>query len=328
VKVVHFDEPGSPEVLRLSEVPKPEIKKDEILIRVDFAGINRPDIVQRQGNYPPPPGHSAILGLEVSGMIEELGVQAADNFKIGDKVAALVDGGGYAEYCVANVLQTFKIPNGLTLEQAASIPECFFTAWSNLIKTGNVKSNHEVLIHGGTSGVGLASIQILKLMKCKIYTTVGNDEKKKFCEKIGVDNIINYRKDDFFEKIKNSKNFKGLDLILDIVGAEYVMKNINLLNIEGKLINIAFQNGSKVELNLIKVMLKRLTITGSTLRIRTKYYKNEILKDLTRNIFPYFENNSIKCYIDSIYSINDIVKAHNYFEKGKHIGKVLLKIGG
>ena len=327
MKFVHYDEPGNPEVLRLSQKELPQIKEDELLIKVYFAGINRPDIVQRQGNYPPPPGHSKVLGLEISGVIEKQG-SLVKNFSVGDKIAALVDGGGYAEYCVANVLQTFKIPKNLSFEEAAGIPECFFTAWSNLVKTGQVKDNQQVLIHGGTSGVGLACIQILKLLKCKIFTTVGSNEKKIFCKKIGVDNIINYKESDFYEEIKKSKNFKGLNLILDIIGADYVMKNIDLLSIEGKLINIAFQKSSKVELNLIKVMLKRLIITGSTLRIRSKYYKNEILKELIKKIFPYFENNSIKCYIDSIFSFNDIVSAHKSFEKGEHIGKILIRIGG
>ncbi len=326
MKVVHYDKPGPPEVLKIIEGNVPKFNEHEILINVKCAGVNRPDLIQREGNYPPPPKHSNILGLEVSGIIEKKG-KKVKKFKIGDKVAALVDGGGYAEYCCANEKQTFMIPKNISFQEAAGIPECFFTSWSNLIDRGRLKKNQKVLIHGGTSGIGLAAIQILKQFNTDIFVTVGNEEKLSFCKKIGVQNVVNYKEHDFFEYIKKKKDFDGLDIILDIVGGDYVMKNINLLKNEGKLINIGFQKGSNVELNLIKVMLKRLTITGSTLRIRDSDFKYNILKALSNNIFPHFENNKIKCYIDSVFKFKDVVKAHQRLYEGKHIGKVILDVG-
>jgi len=291
---------------------------------VKCAGVNRPDLIQREGSYPAPPGHSKILGLEVSGIVAKIG-KKVKNFKKNQKIAALVDGGGYAEFCVANQKQTFLIPKNISFNEAASIPECFFTAWSNLVDRGELKKNQKVLIHGGTSGIGLASIQILKLFNSTIFTTVGNSTKEKFCKELGVKKVINYKKKDFFEEIKKFDT-DGLDLILDIVGGDYVMKNINLLKKEGKLINIAFQNGSKIELNLMKVMLKRLTITGSTLRIRDSAFKGEILGKLKKKVFPSFENGSIKCYIDSVFRLDQVIQAHKRLYEGSHIGKVILNV--
>ena len=326
MKIVHYDKPGPPEVLKIIEKEIPEINDHEVLINVKCAGVNRPDLIQREGNYPPPPKHSNILGLEVSGIVEKKG-KNVKQFRVGDKVAALVDGGGYAEYCCANERQTFKIPKNISFQEAAGIPECFFTSWSNLVDRGALGKNQKVLIHGGTSGIGLASIQILKQFNTEIFVTVGNKEKEFFCKEIGVQHVINYKKYDFFEYIKQKQDFDGLNIILDIVGGDYVMKNINLLKNDGKLINIGFQKGSNVELNLIKVMLKRLTITGSTLRIRDSDFKHKILKALSKNIFPHFENNKIKCYIDTVFKFQDVIKAHKRLYEGKHIGKVILDVG-
>ena len=273
MKAINFKHPGEADVLELMDLPIPPlIKSNQILIKVSFAGVNRPDIVQRLGNYPAPDGHSKILGLEISGIVLEIG-QGVKRFKKGDKVAALVNGGGYAEYCIAEEETTFKIPDSLDLKQAASIPECFFTAWSNLVQRGRLNEGDSVLIHGGTSGIGLASIEILKLFKAKIFTTVGSAEKKEFCKNIGVNYIFNYKEEDYYKEIK--KKIKGLNLILDYIGGEYINKNINLLANDGKLINIGFQNGSSAEINLMKVMLKRLTISGSTLRIRDNNFKSK-----------------------------------------------------
>ena len=265
-----------------------------------------------------------ILGLEISGIILKIG-NDVKNFKIGDKVAALVNGGGYAEYCIAEQETTFKVPDSLDLKQAASIPECFFTAWSNLVQRGNLKNGESVLVHGGTSGIGLASIEILKLFNAKIYTTVGSDIKKEFCKNIGVDHIFNYKKQDYFKEIKKI-NEKGLNMILDYIGGDYINKNINLLANEGKLINIGFQNGSKTEINLMKIMLKRLTISGSTLRIRDGVFKSKILKELSEFVFPYFKTGKVKCYIDSVFKLSEATKAHKRLDEGVHIGKVILKI--
>ena len=324
MKAINFEHPGEADVLELMDLPVPSlIKSNQILIKVSFAGVNRPDIVQRLGNYPAPEGHSKILGLEISGIVFEIG-QGVKRFKKGDKVAALVNGGGYAEYCIADEETTFKIPDSLNLKQAASIPECFFTAWSNLVQRGNLKEGDSVLIHGGTSGIGLASIEILKLFKAKIFTTVGSAEKKEFCKNIGVNYIFNYKKEDYYEEIK--KKIKGLNLILDYIGGEYINKNINLLANDGKLINIGFQNGSRVEINLMKIMLKRLTISGSTLRIRDNNFKSKILKELTEYVFPHFKTKQVKCYIDSVFHLSEASKAHKRLDEGVHIGKVILKI--
>ena len=321
---VDYDEPGGPEVLKLIKTSTPSIEEDEVLIKVKSAGVNRPDIIQRQGNYPAPSGHSKILGLEVSGIIERVGNKVR-KFSVGNKVGALVNGGGYAEFCKANETSVFHIPKNISFNEAACIPECFFTAWSNLVMRGKLKKKQKILIHGGTSGVGVAAIQIAKLFDSYILTTVGNKEKASFCKKIGVDKTINYKESDFFEEIKKSK-INGIDLILDFIGGDYINKNIDLLNNDGTLVNIGFQNGSKVEINLIKVMLKRLTITGSTLRIRDKYFKGKILNDLIKFVFPKIENGEVKIYIDSIYKLDDVVKAHKRLDEGKHIGKIVLNI--
>ena len=324
MKAVHFDHPGPPDVLKIIDCKVPEVNRKQVLINVKYAGINRPDIVQRQGDYPAPSNHSPLLGLEVSGIVEKVGSEV-QKFKVGDEVAALVNGGGYAEYCVAEEEITFKIPRNISLRDAATIPECYFTVWSNLIMRGKLKENQNVLVHGGTSGIGIAALQVLKLFKSNVFTTVGTDLKKKFCKELGVQNIFNYNKVDFFEEIKIKEKI-GLDLILDFIGGDYINKNINLLKNEGKLINIGFQNGSKVNINLMKVMLKRLTITGSTLRIRDILFKAQILKELKKIVFPHFENGNIKCYIDSEFKIEDVILSHKRLEEGNHIGKIVLKI--
>ena len=321
---VDYDEPGGPDVLKLTKINIPDISEDEVLIKVKSAGVNRPDIIQRQGNYPAPPGHSKILGLEVSGIIEKVG-NNVKNFLVGDKVGALVNGGGYAEFCKADESSVFHVPKNISFNEAACIPECFFTAWSNIVMRGKLKKRQKILIHGGTSGVGIASIQIAKLFDSYILTTVGNQEKVSFCKKLGVDQTINYNKTDFFEEIKNSK-ISSVDLILDFIGGDYINKNINLLENDGKLINIGFQNGSKSEINLMKIMLKRLTITGSTLRIRDNSFKGKVLNNLVKFVFPQIEKGNIKIFIDSIYKLDDVVKAHKRLDEGKHIGKIVLNV--
>ena len=324
MKAIHFDQPGPPDVLKLIDYEIPKINENQVLISVKYAGVNRPDIVQREGNYPAPKNHSIILGLEVSGIIVEIGANVK-SFKKGDKVGALVNGGGYAEFCAVDQETVFKIPNNMSLLHAASIPECYFTVWSNLVMRAKVSENESALVHGGTSGIGIAAIQILKLFKCQVFTTVGNEKKKDFCKNLGVKNAYNYNSQDFFEEIKKIKP-NGINLILDFIGGEYVSKNINLLCEEGRLVNIGFQKGSIVNLNLMKVMLKRLIVTGSTLRIRDSIFKGQILRELQKHVFPSFEDGRIKCYIDSVYSLNDATKAHKKMESSKHIGKIIIKI--
>ena len=324
MKAVCFDTPGTPDVMKISNSEIPKISDEQVLIEVKYAGINRPDLIQRQGNYPAPPNHSKVLGLEVSGYVYKIGANVK-KFKKGDKVAALVNGGGYAEFCSSDEATTFKIPKNISLKEAATIPECFFTVWSNLIMQGKLREKQKVLVHGGTSGIGVSAIQILKLYKSEIFTTVGTNKKKKFCESLGVQNVFNYKETDFYNEIKKTRK-EGIDIVLDYIGGDYINKNINLLKSDGKLINIGFLNGSHANINLMKIMLKRLTITGSTLRIREKNYKAKILNDLKKIVFPNFENGKIKCYIDSVFKLKDVVSSHKYLEKGGHIGKIVLEI--
>ena len=324
MKAVCFDTPGKPDVMKISNCKIPKISDEQILIKVKYAGVNRPDIIQREGNYPAPPNHSKILGLEVSGYVHKIGANVK-KFKKGDKVAALVNGGGYAEFCSSEQETTFKIPKNISLKEAATIPECFFTVWSNLVLRGKLKKKQKVLVHGGTSGIGVAAIQILQLYKSEIFTTVGTDKKKQFWESLGVNNVYNYKEKDFFDEIKKVEK-NGIDIVLDYIGGDYINKNINLLKYDGKLINIGFLNGSKANINLMKIMLKRLTITGSTLRVREKTYKAKILKDLKKIVFPNFENGRIKCYIDSVFKLKDVVASHKHIESSGHIGKIVLEI--
>ena len=324
MKAVCFDNPGTPDVMKISNCEIPKINDEQVLIEVKYAGVNRPDVIQREGNYPAPPNHSKILGLEVSGYVYKIGANV-ERFKKGDKVAALVNGGGYAEFCSSDEETTFKIPQNVSLKEAATIPECFFTVWSNLIMRGKLREKQKVLVHGGTSGIGVAAIQILQLYKSEIFTTVGTNKKKEFCESLGVQNVFNYKETDFYNEIKKIEK-KGIDIVLDYIGGDYINKNINLLKSDGKLINIGFLNGSQVNINLMKIMLRRLTITGSTLRIREKTYKGKILNDLKKIVFPNFENGKIKCYIDSVFKLKDVVSSHKYLEAGGHIGKIVLEI--
>ncbi len=323
MKVIDFNSPGPPEVLKIIETEIPTPDENELLIKVIAAGVNRPDLLQREGLYPAPEGHSKILGLEVSGIVEKIGKNIS-NFTIGDKVCALLDGGGYAEYATAKEMQTTKFPENLNYIEAAALPECFITCWSNLVDRGKIKRNQNVLIHGGASGIGTTAIQILKLFDSNIFTTVGNNTKKKFCESLGAQNVINYNNEDFFEFIKKKKI--KIDLILDMVGGDYLQKNIDLLSNDGKLINIAFLKGSIVNVNFMKVMLRRLTITGSTLRIRDENFKGAVLRNIEKNIFPKIKDGTIKPIIDSTFKLDEASKAHQRVYNDDHIGKVVIEI--
>ena len=324
MKAIHFDEPGSPDVLKLVEISEPFPTSEQILIKVSAAGVNRPDLIQREGNYPAPEGHSKILGLEVSGKVVSLGKNVSE-FEIGDEVCALVNGGGYAEYCLADQGSVMNTPKNMSFVEAAAIPECFFTCWSNLFDRGQVKSSQKVLIHGGGSGIGTTAIQMLKLFNIYSFVTVGNNEKKKLCEQLGANTSINYKEEDFYQVVKNLEK-KGLNLILDIVGGDYIQKNINLLCNEGKLINIAYQKSSKAEIDFIKVMLKRLVITGSTLRIRDSAFKKNIRDSLIKYIVPSLESGRIKPIIDSVFDYKESFRAHKEMYKSSHFGKIVLNM--
>jgi putative PIG3 family NAD(P)H quinone oxidoreductase len=322
MKAILFDKYGDSSVLYIGEAPKPIIDDNEVLIKVTAAGVNRPDILQRQGGYPPPKGASEILGLEVSGKIVEIGRNIDLDFK-GREVCALVTGGGYAEYVKTTLATVLPIPQGLNVVDAAAIPETFFTVWTNLFNSGSLKKNETLLIHGGASGIGITAALIAKAMGIKFLTTVGSVKKKKFMEQLGSTLTINYQNEDFEEVIK--KELKGVDVILDIVGGEYFQKNINILNKFGRLINIAYLQGPIVKANLLPIMLKRLIVTGSTLRIRSDEEKQNIRDSIKTHIWPLFENETINMIIDKKFSFNDVKKAHEYMENNKNIGKLLLK---
>ena len=298
------------------------MEKDEVLIKVVGAGINRPDIIQRAGFYPPPKDASNILGLEVSGIISEVGKEL-DNNIIGNEVCALLTGGGYAEYAKCHVSTVMPVPKGISLLHACIIPETFFTVWTNLFDSGKLKKNESLLVHGGASGIGLTALSIAKQMGIKCFSTVGSDEKKRFIEALKIEKCFNYNNSDFELEIQNINN--GVDVILDIVGGEYFQKNINLLNKFGRLINIAYLKGSNVNVNLLPIMLKRLIITGSTLRIRKNKEKEEIADALISNIWPLLENKEIPLFIDKEFNYTEVAKAHTYMENNKNIGKLLLK---
>ena len=322
MKAILFDKYGDPSVMYIGEAPKPIINENEVLIKVAAAGVNRPDILQRQGGYPPPKGASEILGLEVSGKIVEIGRNIDLDFK-GREVCALVTGGGYAEYVKTTLATILPIPKGLNVVDAAAIPETFFTVWTNLFDSGSLKKNETLLIHGGASGIGITAALIAKAMGIKFLTTVGSVKKKKFMEQLGSTLTINYQNEDFEEVIK--KELKGVDVILDIVGGEYFQKNINILNKFGRLINIAYLQGPVVNANLLPIMLKRLIVTGSTLRIRSDEEKQNIRDSIKTHIWPLFENETINMIIDKKFSFNDVKKAHEYMENNENIGKLLLK---
>lgn len=325
MKAVIADGVGGPEILSISDIEIPEIGDTDILIKVEAAGINRPDIIQRNGLYPPPPGASDILGLECAGTIERIGKNVS-KWNIGDKVCALLSGGGYAGYAVADQGSVLPIPNGLDMIMAAALPETFFTVWANVFDRANLKSGETLLVHGGTSGIGTTAIQIAKAMGTKVITTSGSDAKCDFCRDLGADIAINYKSQNFHEEIMKYTDKKGVDVILDMVAGDYMTANLKSLAPDGRLVIIAVLGGPKVDFNILPVMLKRLTITGSTLRPRNHAFKAGIAENLKTKIWPLIENNEIKPIIDKIFEINDIVEAHHYMDSGNHMGKVVLKL--
>ena len=323
MKAILHREFGGPEVLEVSNnVEMPKIEKDEVLIKVHAAGINRPDILQRSGGYPPPPGASKILGLEVSGEIVDVG-EDINKYLLNTKVCALVPGGGYAEFVKCHTSTILPIPKGISIADACTIPETFFTVWTNLFDQANLKRGETLLVHGGASGIGLTAISIAIAMQIKCIATVGSDEKYKYLQGLGLERVINYNIEDFEMIIKNE--FKGVDVILDMVGGDYFQKNINILTRLGRLINIAYLKGSKVEVNLLPIMLKRLTISGSTLRIRSNDEKKIIADNLKKHVWPLIESKNIKLHIDQRFDFNNVQKAHLYMDNNKIIGKLLLK---
>jgi NADPH2:quinone reductase len=324
MKAIIITQPGGPEVLQLAERPKPVIADNEVLIKVMAAGINRPDVFQRKGNYPPPAGApSDIPGLEVAGIIAEVG-DTVTRWKPGDKVCALVTGGGYAEYCKAHEGQCLPVPPNLNYTEAASLPETFFTVWSNVFDRGALKPGESLLVHGGSSGIGVTAIQMAKALGSTVYVTAGSNDKCSFCENLGADKAINYKTADFKEEIKSLTNGAGVNVILDMIGGDYMPGNIDSLAIEGRLVMINAINGRDVQLDLSKVMAKRLIITGSMLRSREAAFKAAIAKNLEQKIWPLIQSGAIKPVVYKIFNAADAAAAHQLMESSTHAGKIVL----
>lgn len=322
MKVIEVQDGGT---LALTERPKPTPAPGEVLIRVRAAGINRPDLLQRAGHYPPPPGASDILGLECAGEIAQVGEDVSD-WAVGDTVCALLTGGGYAEYAIAPQGQCLTVPKGLSMIEAASLPETYFTVWSNLFGRAKLSPGETLLIHGGTSGIGVATIQIASHMGASVMATAGSDEKCQACTDLGAALAVNYKKDDFVPLAREFGGGKGVNVILDMVGGDYVARNIKALSPEGRLVNIAFLGGSKVEVDLMPVMLKRLTLTGSTLRAREVDFKAAIALDLNTHVWPLLESAKIRPIVHTTFPLAQAAQAHEMMESGAHIGKIVLTV--
>lgn len=322
MRVVEISKPGGPEVLVTAERPVPVPGYREILIKTAYAGVNRPDALQRAGSYAPPKGASDLPGLEASGEIAAVGPGVTE-WEVGDQVCALLPGGGYAEYVVTPAAHALRIPTGLSLREAACLPETYFTVWTNVFMRGGLKAGERFLVHGGSSGIGTTAIQLAKVMGARVFTTAGSDDKCAACLKLGAERAINYRDEDFV-KVMNDEG--RAHLILDMVGGEYLPRNISALADDGRLVQIAFLQGPKVELNFAHVMMRRLTITGSTLRPQSDAAKAEIADQLRTTVWPLLDAGRIAPVMDSEFKIADAAKAHAYMESSGHIGKIVLAI--
>ncbi len=325
MKAVEISKPGGPEVLVLVDRPKPEPKAGEVLIKVSAAGINRPDVVQRKGNYPPPPGASDLPGLEVAGEIVG-GDAAAGGFAIGDRVCALLPGGGYAEYCVAPVEQCLPVPKGLSDIEAAGLPETYYTVWSNVFGRGQLSAGESLLVHGGASGIGTTAIQLATAMGHKVYATVGSDERVQAVEKLGAALGINYRSHDYVEEVKKATDGRGVDVVLDMVAGEYINRNIKCLADDGRIVIIALLGGVQATIDCSHVLRRRLTITGSTLRPRPVAFKGEIAAALKRHVWPLLEAGKIRPIVHATFPLEKACDAHAMMDAGEQIGKIILTV--
>lgn len=328
MNAIIITQPGAPEVLQIAERPIPQFTADEVLVKVEAAGVNRPDVAQRKGHYPPPVGAPQdIPGLEIAGIITEIGSNVT-RFKVGDKVCALVAGGGYAEYCNVPEGQCLPIPDNLTFIEAASLPETFFTVWSNVFDRGRLQPGESLLIHGGSSGIGVTAIQMAKAMGSLVYVTAGTDEKCKFCEELGATKAINYKTEDFVAVLKEITNNKGVNVILDMVGGNYTPRNLQILADDGRLVMINMMEGKDTQIDLSVILRKRLTITGSALRARDVGFKADIAASLQKNIWPLIASGQIKSVVNAIFPASQAAQAHALMESSKHIGKIILSFEG
>ena len=322
MRAIEISKPGGADVLRQVAKSIPQPNRNEVLIKISYAGVNRPDVLQRAGSYLPPPGASELPGLEASGTIVDIGDNVTD-WNMGDEVCALLPGGGYAEYAVTQASHCLPVPKGMNLKQAAALPETFFTVWSNVFQRGELKPNEKFLVHGGSSGIGTTAIQLANVFGSEVYATAGTDAKCLVCEELGARRAINYNKEDFLDVIKS---IGGVHLILDMVGGAYIAKNINALVDDGRLVQIAFLQGAKVELNFAQIMTRRLKFTGSTLRPQSDLSKTQIASDLSEKIWPLLGAGRLNPVIDSVFELSDAGSAHLLMESSKHIGKILLKV--
>ncbi len=320
MKAIVITKPGGPEVMALKEYPTPEISGDQVLIEVKAAGLNRLDVFQREGNYPAPAGvPDDILGLEVAGTVVQCGPDVTD-FKTGDLVCALLEGGGYAELVSVREGQCLPVPDGLSFAEAASLPETVFTVWSNIFQRGNLQPGETLLLHGGNSGIGITGIQIAHAMGSKVIVTVGSEEKGKTCLGLGADSYINYKTQNFEDELQN----EGVDVILDMIGGDYLAKNINILKPDGRLVHINAVDGSPTRLDIKKVMTKRLTITGSTLRGREHEFKKQLAQEVQKHVWPLIESKQFKPVIFRTFPFSEASEAHRLLENGTHSGKIVL----
>jgi NADPH2:quinone reductase len=324
MRAVEISKPGPPDVLKLTERPMPEPAHGQIILKVAYAGVNRPDALQRAGAYAPPPGASDLPGLEASGEVVALGA-GVDGLNIGDQVCALLPGGGYAEYVATPAAHCLPVPDGMGLKEAACLPENFFTVWSNVFTRGGLIAGEKFLVHGGSSGIGTIAIQLGQVFGARVFATAGSDAKCQACLELGAEQAINYKQDDFVEMMRAQG---GADLILDMVGGDYIPRNINALAMDGRLVQIAFLQGPKVELNFAQLMVRRLSITGSTLRPQSDLAKARIAEDLAASVWPLLDSGRIAPVMDSTFDLADAAAAHARMEGSTHIGKIVLKVAG
>ena len=326
MKAVEISAFGPPEVLRLTDRPEPFPAAGEILIDVAAAGVNRPDVIQRLGKYPPPPGASDIPGLEVAGTVAALGANVS-GWAIGEPICALVAGGGYAERAAVPQQQCLPIPKGLSAIQAAGLPETFFTVWTNVFQRGKLAAGETILIHGGTSGIGTTAIQLAKAFGARVLTTAGSDDKCAAARQLGAEHAFNYKTQDWVADAKRVTGGRGVDVVLDIVGGDYIARNLDLLSVEGRLLQIAFLKSAKAEIDFSLVMRKRLTVTGSTLRPRSPEEKGVIARDLLAQVWPLLERGTVAPVIHKVFPLADAAGAHRLMEESSHIGKIVLDVG-
>lgn len=325
MRAIEISQYGAPEVLKICERAMPVLKSGEVLIKVHAAGVNRPDLFQRTGNYPVPPGASDLPGLEVAGELID-GDFSGSEFKKGDMVCALLQGGGYAEYCAAPLAQCLPLPRGLSAIEGASLPETFFTVWSNVFDRGHLAKGESLLVQGGTSGIGVTAIQLAAAFGHRVFATAGSDEKCRACEELGAERGINYRDEDFVEVVKQATGGAGVDVILDMVAGDYVMRELNCLADDGRIVIIALLRGSKNTVDFGQVLRRRLTITGSTLRPRPVSFKAAIANNLRQHVWPLLESGRIKPVIYKAFQLEEAAQAHTLMETSTHIGKIMLKV--